>query len=65
MTSYKLDGMTCGHCVLTVQKIFANEGISAKADLSSQSVELEVPLDEEKWNRFRDLLSEEGYSLQK
>jgi copper chaperone CopZ len=34
---YQLEGMTCGHCVMHVEKEFSKEGITAKADLKNHS----------------------------
>ena len=60
---YQIEGMTCGHCVMNVEKEFTKVGIQAKADLKSKSVSVESELDEATYNKLRLALDEEGYSL--
>jgi copper chaperone len=60
---YTLEGMTCGHCVKTVEKEFSKEGIVAKADMKENSVSVESELDEATYKKLRDALGENGYEL--
>ena len=60
---YQLEGMTCGHCVMHVEKKFSKEGITAKADLKNHSVSVELELDASMYNKLKTALEEEGYSL--
>lgn len=60
---YKLDGMTCGHCVKTVEETFSENGIKAKADREKNLVTLEPEISEEAMNKIKDNLQEEGYTL--
>lgn len=60
---YSLSGMTCGHCAMTVQKIFAKEGIQASADFKNGTVELESEANESVLSAVKMNLDEEGYSL--
>lgn len=60
---YQVEGMTCGHCVMNVEKEFKKVGIQAKADLKSKSVSTESELDDATFNKLRLALDEEGYSL--
>jgi copper chaperone len=62
-TFYTLKGMTCGHCVKSVEKEFSKLGITAKADLKSESVSLDIELDLNRYNQLKDTLQEEGYEL--
>ena len=62
-TLYKIEGMTCGHCVMNVEKEFAKAGVSAKADLKSNSVSVESELDASTYAKLKGVLGEEGYSL--
>lgn len=62
-TLYKLEGMTCGHCMMTVEKEFAKAGVSAKADRITDSVSVESELDASTYKKLKDTLEEEGYSL--
>lgn len=60
---YELDGMTCNHCVMTVQKTFQKQGLSAVASLANKSVEFESNGTEEEISQMRKLLDEEGFAL--
>ncbi len=62
-TLYKIEGMTCGHCMMTVEKEFAKVGMQAKADMKSDSVSVESELDASTYAKLKDVLEEEGYSL--
>ncbi|MBK8397895.1 MAG: heavy-metal-associated domain-containing protein [Leptospiraceae bacterium] len=62
-TLYELEGMTCGHCVMTVEKEFAKAGVEAKADRITNSVSVESELDAEILGKLKTALEEEGYSL--
>lgn len=62
-TIYQIEGMTCGHCVMNVEKEFSKAGIQAKADLKTKSVTTETDMDETTYNKLKLALDEEGYSL--
>jgi len=62
-TKYSITGMTCNHCVRTVEGEFKKLGISAKADMSSNSVELDEALDEDVFKRMSVVLEDSGYDL--
>ncbi len=62
-TLYKIEGMTCGHCMMTVEKEFAKEGLQAKADMKSNSVSVESELSDGTFQKLKVALDEEGYSL--
>ncbi|MBP7280621.1 MAG: heavy-metal-associated domain-containing protein [Leptospiraceae bacterium] len=62
-TLYKIEGMTCGHCMMTVEKEFAKAGVSAKADRITDSVSVESELDAATYQKLQAVLEEEGYSL--
>jgi copper chaperone CopZ len=60
---YKLEGMTCGHCVASVEKEFSKEGFSAKADRIQGIVTLDKELTDVNFRKIQQILSEEGFSL--
>ncbi|MCG9874711.1 MAG: heavy-metal-associated domain-containing protein [Leptospiraceae bacterium] len=60
---YRIDGMTCGHCVKTVEESFLEIGIKAKADRERNLVILDSELSDESLSRIKDNLQEAGYSL--
>ncbi|NED96123.1 heavy-metal-associated domain-containing protein [Phytoactinopolyspora alkaliphila] len=63
-TTYKVTGMTCGHCVSAVtEEVSKIDGVSAvKVDLSSGDVEVTsaAPLNADD---VRDAVDEAGYEL--
>jgi copper chaperone len=60
---YEIVGMTCNHCVKTVENEFKKEGIAAKADISTNSVEVDTSLDSLTFNKLKIALEESGYEL--
>ncbi|BDA80879.1 hypothetical protein LPTSP3_g38090 [Leptospira kobayashii] len=60
---YKIEGMTCNHCLMTVKKTFEGKGILASPNLEDRTVEVNSSLSEADWKQIHDLLAEEGYEL--
>ncbi|PJZ44522.1 heavy-metal-associated domain-containing protein [Leptospira brenneri] len=63
MVSYEMEGMTCGHCKKTVEKVFLEYGKEATASIEEHTVSLKEALTETDLSKLRDLLNEDGYSL--
>ncbi|MCW7493509.1 cation transporter [Leptospira sp. 2 VSF19] len=63
MVNYEVEGMTCGHCKKTVEKVFAEFGTEATANLDDKSVTVKEILTDAELNKLRDRLSEDGYTL--
>lgn len=63
MVNYEIEGMTCNHCKMTVEKIFAENGKKATADVDSEMVSVNETLTEEELETLRNRLSEDGYTL--
>lgn len=63
MVHYEVEGMTCGHCKKTVEKIFAEIGKEATANIEENLVTVNDTLTDEELNQLRNRLSEDGYSL--
>ncbi|XDD45801.1 heavy-metal-associated domain-containing protein [Leptospira sp. WS39.C2] len=63
MVNYQIEGMTCTHCKKTVEKIFADNGRQATADVDSKIVSVNETLKEEELETLRIRLSEDGYTL--
>lgn len=63
MVNYEVEGMTCGHCKKTVEKVFAEIGKEATANLDDKSVTVKETLTDAELNQLRERLSEDGYSL--
>ncbi|NCN08908.1 MAG: heavy-metal-associated domain-containing protein [Leptospira sp.] len=60
---YKIEGMTCGHCVMTVEEEFSIKGIKAKASQESNTVKVDSEISKETYKELKDNLQEQGYEL--
>jgi copper chaperone len=60
---YKIEGMTCGHCVMTVEEEFSTKGIKAKASQESNTVKVDSEISKETYKELKDNLQEQGYEL--
>lgn len=60
---YNLDGMSCNHCVKTVEKYFQEKGIPSKVSLKDKKLTLERELSPDEFTSVKVDLSEEGYQL--
>lgn len=60
---YKIEGMTCGHCVMTVEEEFFTKGIKAKASQESNTVKVDSEISKETYKELKDNLQEQGYEL--
>ncbi|MCG6141763.1 cation transporter [Leptospira bourretii] len=63
MVNYEIEGMTCGHCKKTVEKVFAENGKEATANLDLKTVSVKESLTDAELNLLRERLGEDGYSL--
>ncbi|EMY70999.1 heavy-metal-associated domain-containing protein [Leptospira sp. WS4.C2] len=63
MVNYEVEGMTCGHCKKTVEKVFAEIGKEATANIEENIVTVKESLTDAELNSLRSRLSEDGYSL--
>lgn len=59
----KVEGMTCGHCVNSIQNALKKKGIKGVVDLKNKTVE--VNYDETKTNLIiiKKIISENGYEV--
>lgn len=62
-TILKVEGMSCGHCVKSVETALKNIGASGKVDLASKSVSVEY--DESKLNldAIKEAIEDQGYDV--
>ncbi|MCV4286118.1 heavy-metal-associated domain-containing protein [Pseudomonas capsici] len=63
MQLFKVQGMTCGHCVRAVTQVIKNDDPAAEVqvDLASSQVRVQSSLSTE---RLVELIAEEGYQAQ-
>lgn len=59
----KVEGMSCGHCVNSVEGALKEIGAKAKVDLNAGQVSIEF--DESKLNldKIKEAIEEQGYSV--
>jgi len=59
----KVEGMSCGHCVNSVEGAVGKLGATAKVNLASHSVD--ISFDESKINlaAIKDAIEEQGYDV--
>lgn len=59
----KVGGMTCNHCVNTIQKALSLIGVKSKVDLKKQTVEVEYDDKKYKIDDLKKIISENGYDV--
>ncbi|MDF2963773.1 MAG: copper ion binding protein [Paenibacillus sp.] len=63
--TFKVEGMTCGHCVSSIEGALSRLGASGKADLASKSVS--VMFDDTKLSleAIKETIEDQGYDVVK
>jgi copper chaperone len=59
----KVEGMSCGHCVNSVEGAVKNLGASGKVDLSAGSVEVKFDDSKVTLAAIKDAIEEQGYDV--
>lgn len=65
MADYNLDGMSCGHCVKSVENLMKEKGLSGSVSLEEKKLFLERELDQVDFDSFAKELLEDGFTLTK
>ncbi len=60
----KVDGMSCGHCVSSVEGAVTKLGAIAKVDLASKSVTVEYEDSKITLNAIKEAIEEQGYDVE-
>lgn len=60
----KVLGMTCSHCVKSIETALKEKNILGKADLKNKSVNAQFDESKIKESEIKSLLSELGYEVQ-
>lgn len=61
----KVEGMSCGHCVNSVEGAVKNAGASGKVDLNSGSVKIEFDESKVSLDSIKEAIEEQGYDVVK
>ncbi|TVY01031.1 copper ion binding protein [Paenibacillus cremeus] len=59
----KVEGMSCGHCVNSVEGALKNVGASGKVDLASKSVKVEFDESKISLNAIKAAIEDQGYDV--
>lgn len=59
----KVEGMSCGHCVNSVEGAVRNLGASAKVDLASKKVSVEFDESSVSLQAIKDAIEDQGYDV--
>lgn len=58
-----VQGMSCGHCVNSVEKAMQDLGASAKVDLASNSVTIEYEESKVTLEAIKEAIEDQGYDV--
>ncbi|NGM85071.1 heavy-metal-associated domain-containing protein [Paenibacillus sp. 7124] len=58
-----VEGMSCGHCVSSVEKAVGNLGASAKADLASKTVAVDYDDRKLSVDAIKEAIEDQGYDV--
>lgn len=59
----KVEGMSCGHCVNSVEGAVKNLGATAKVDLASNTVTIEFDESKISLDAIKVAIEEQGYDI--
>ena len=59
----KVEGMSCGHCVSSVEKAVSNAGASAKVDLGSKTVAVDFDENKVTLAAIKEAIEDQGYDV--
>lgn len=59
----KVEGMSCGHCVNSVEKALKEIGASGKVDLAAKKVEVEYDDSVISQDAIKEAIEEQGYDV--
>ncbi|MFC3749345.1 copper chaperone CopZ [Paenibacillus sp. GCM10012306] len=58
-----VEGMSCGHCVSSVEKAVSNLGASAKVDLSAKTVAVDFDENKVSLSAIKEAIEDQGYDV--
>lgn len=58
-----VEGMSCGHCVSSVEKAVGNLGASAKVDLAAKKVAVEYDESKLTVDAIKEAIEDQGYDV--
>jgi copper chaperone len=58
-----VEGMSCGHCVSSVEKAVSSLGAAAKVDLPSKTVSVEYDENKVSLDAIKEAIVDQGYDV--
>ncbi|MFE4712879.1 MULTISPECIES: copper chaperone CopZ [unclassified Paenibacillus] len=58
-----VEGMSCGHCVNSVEKAVSSLGASAKVDLPAKTVAVEFDENKVSLSAIKEAIEDQGYDV--
>lgn len=62
-TTLNVQGMSCGHCVNSVETAMRNLGANAKVDLAANSVTIDYEETKVSLDSIKEAIEEQGYDV--
>lgn len=59
----QVEGMSCNHCVNTIQEALRNIGVSGKVDVESGTVQVEYDESKVDLEKIKHEIEEQGYDV--
>jgi len=59
----KVEGMSCGHCVSSVEKAVSTVGAAAKVDLNSKTVAVDFDESKVTLSAIKEAIENQGYDV--
>ncbi len=62
-TTLTVEGMSCNHCVHTIEKTLKEMGAEGKVDLASKTVEVQYEESRLSLDAIKEAIEEQGYDV--
>ncbi|USB32686.1 cation transporter [Paenibacillus sp. YPG26] len=62
-TTLQVEGMSCGHCVNSIEKALKGAGASGQVDLASKTVEVQYDEAQISLQALKEVIEDQGYEV--
>ncbi|MFD0962031.1 cation transporter [Paenibacillus chungangensis] len=59
----RVEGMSCGHCVKSIQQALADIGVNGDVDLAGKKVKVEYDSSKQTLKAIKEAIEEQGYDI--
>ncbi|PEF61674.1 cation transporter [Bacillus cereus] len=63
LTTIKVDGMSCGHCVATIESELNKMGVTGKVDLKNKEVTVNLFNSNVTTESIKEMIEKQGYTV--